>query len=143
MNIDSLRDFDFYGLAVDSACFSSVPVPHAQIRATDASRAPFCPKCGAAAVNRKGKTKLLLRDVPIEGVPVVVEIALHSHRCRKCAASFIGGKPYQDGKNHFTPRLRQWVLDHAGMKRLELAALTGVCERSIKGILKPISQPQG
>lgn len=137
--------FDFYGLKIDSVRSALKPVPHIQVKASDAAKAPFCPKCGHADLTFKGRETLNLRDAPMDGRRVIVEISHRTHQCRQCRASFVGPKPYQDGLRHFTPRLRQWVMERSGEKRLALAAETGVCERSIKQILNPkqISQPQG
>lgn len=137
--------FQFYGLKIDSVRPAEKPVPHIRVKASDAAKVPSCPKCGHPEVNFKGRETLRLRDAPIDGRRVIVEISHRTHQCRKCRASFVAPKPYQDGLHHFTPRLRQWVMDHSGEKRLALAAETGVCERSIKHILngKTLPAPQG
>lgn len=48
-----------------------------------------CLKCGSTSLYKHGPKRVVYRDIPINGSPVVINAVLKRYRCRDCSSTFI------------------------------------------------------
>lgn len=69
----------------------------------DSQSAPICPSCQTLSTSRHSRYTRLLRDLPVQGIPVRVRVSSSRWRCRNS----------QCERKIFTERLTQIALPHA------------------------------
>jgi len=133
---DPSQPFDFYGLPILDRWTVDYPIPHLLVKVNGRDKCPKCPFCGSENVNYHMKKTLTLRDAPFQGRRVTVSVEMSGNQCGKCGRKFMPPRAFQDGRQYRTPRLREWILDHAQEKTHTLVSMTGLGWSTVNGILK-------
>lgn len=71
-----------------------------------------CTSCGTVGqLYRHGTLKVTMRDAPLWGKPLAVEVDRKRYRCRSCSATFLQPLPDMDAKRHMTRRCVEYIHD--------------------------------
>lgn len=95
-----------------------------------------CPKCGTVGHLYKHGTKpTSIRDAPVRGRQVIIELDRRRYRCRSCAATFLQPIPDLDDQRRMTTRCREYIQDQGLMRPFShVAADIGIDEKTVRQV---------
>lgn len=95
-----------------------------------------CPKCGTVGqIYRHGSKPVSVRDAPVRGRQVVIELDRRRYRCRSCLATFLQPIPDLDDQRRMTVRCREYVQEQCLLRPFtQVADDIGLDEKTVRQI---------
>ena len=97
----------------------------------------YCAKCGSRHMTKSGGTVRRFRCVPVGSRPIILEMTVQRLECKDCGAIQQVGIHFVRGKERYTYRMRQYVLDLCRIGTIaDVAKQAHLSWDTVKDILK-------
>jgi transposase len=96
-----------------------------------------CPHCPGKEFVRHGQRERKVRMVPIGLKPVGLKVEVPRYRCKGCGQTWEVTPPFVGAYEHVSRQLKRYVIDLSRLMPIpDVAALTGLCWDTVKGIVQ-------
>ena len=97
----------------------------------------WCPHCNGRDLVGFGRRHQKVKDLPVDGKPVTIDIDTRRFRCRQCGRTSYEQLPDVDDRRAMTTRLVNWIGPQAAKRAFtQIAEEVGVTETTIRAIFK-------
>lgn len=96
-----------------------------------------CPHCNSTHLHKwSPKKNQQVKDIPIDGNPVVITIDRKRWKCVNCKKTFLEPIDYLSTNHSMTKRLVEWIKkEHEARSAFSIAKEVGVYSNTIKAIV--------
>lgn len=95
-----------------------------------------CPDCASTHSIKFGNTKIVYRDLPIDGKSVKILLKKQRFRCRACSRTYFEILDMMSEKHMMTKRLVEFIRAQSAIRsRNSISKEVGVDEKTVRNIL--------
>jgi transposase len=96
-----------------------------------------CPECDATLDDIRQAENVLIRDLPVFGKPVYLQVPRRQYHCSSCQRFFTERLEFVSGRHHFTPRYAQAVYQQVKQSSIEaVSRAEGISATTVRAIFE-------